>query len=232
MKNLAIFYHALLFKDAPENLLENALNIVLAQMWQLRPSGLLDVASEFHVGLNGGVESLQVARLILPAKAQITLHGLQCHTENRTILMLEKWLPGHEDWYVLYFHTTGAGWPPDDELRTRWRGCMMKWTVSNWRRCVADLDGGYDAVGVHWMEPPTVPPGQHYFGGTFFWAKASFLLTLPSIMARDRIKLSGLDAHESRGEAEVWIGNGSRLPKVKDYHGPGWTPAKIGECTP
>ena len=134
---IAIFYHALLYKDNPDNLLENAVNIVMQQMWQLRPSGLLDAAAEFHVGLNGGEESLQVARLILPFKAQITLHGLQCHTENRTILMLEKWLPAHRDWYVLYFHSKGASHPVGHDLSTRWRQCMSRNLIQNWRRCVA-----------------------------------------------------------------------------------------------
>lgn len=218
MKPIAILFHGLFFLNSPENLLENALEIITGQMWQLRASGLLDAAAEFHAGLNGGEETLQMARLVLPAKAQITLHGLQSHTENRTILMLEKWLPGHEDWYVLYFHAKNGSHPADSGIGGPWRQRMMDHLVTDWRRCVRDLNAGYDAVGCHWLGPPLTPPGQHIFGGNFFWAKASFLATLPSIMERDRIKVSGLDALESRYEAEVWIGNGPRLPKVLDYY--------------
>lgn len=218
MKPIAIFYHALFFMNAPDNLLENAVNIVLGQMWQLSASGLLDAAKEFHVGLNGGEETRQMASLILPFKAQIVLHGLQCHTENRTILMLERWLPAHRDWYVLYFHAKGATHPAGHELSTRWRECMTRCVIMNWRNCIRDLDVGFEAVGCHWMVPPATPPGQHIFAGTFFWAKTSFLTTLPSILARPAIKLSGLDSIESRYETEVWIGNGRRLPRVLDYH--------------
>jgi hypothetical protein len=50
-------------------------------------------------------------------------------------------------------------------------------------------------------------------------------------MERDRIKVSGLKHPDSKYEAEVWLGNGPRVPKIKDYHGPGWTPGKIDTCT-
>lgn len=231
MKPIALFYHCLTHLNNADNLLENAVNIIVSQMWQLRASGLLDAAREFHVGLNGGEETLQMARLLLPPESKITLHGLQCHTELRTLLLLEQWLPTHRDWYVLYFHSKGASHPVGHDLSTRWRGCMTRHCILNWRQCAADLDAGFEAVGCHWMVPPATPLGQHIFAGTFFWAKASYLATLPSVMVRDRIKVSGLDALESRYEAEVWIGNGPRLPKVRDYHGPNWNPSKIATCT-
>lgn len=231
MKPIAIFYHCLFFveQDLP---LGNAVNIVRGQMEQAKESGLLDAAAEFHVGINGGDESREVASRVLPQSAQIVMHGLQCKNECRTIRLLEEWLPGHEDWYVLYFHAKGATHPAGDGFTGTWRACMMRHCVQNWRQCVNDLDEGYEAVGVHWMVPPATPVGQHIFAGTFFFAKASFLATLPSIMERDRIKLSGIDSADSRYEAEVWIGNGPRLPKVKDYHGPGWNPSRIQTCIP
>ena len=106
---------------------------------------------------------------------------------------------------------------------------MERTVIHSWRQCVADLEGGYDVVGCHYMEPPETPPGQRIMAGNFWWSRATFLLTLPSIMKRDRIRLSGLDSAESRYEAEVILGNGPRLPRVKDYH-PGWNPSKIATC--
>jgi hypothetical protein len=107
---------------------------------------------------------------------------------------------------------------------------MMKNAVQNWRTCVQDLDSGLESVGSHWMTGDQTPPGQSIWAGNFGWAKSAFLATLPSIMERDRIKLSGIDSIESRYESEVWIGNGPRLPKVKDYHGPNWNPSKMATC--
>ncbi len=227
---IAIFYHCLFFMDSADNLMENAVTIIREQMDDLKRSGLLFAADEFHVGLNGGDESGQIANLVLPAKAKVVLHGLQCHNECRTIRMLEQWLPEHDDWYVFYFHAKGSTHAAGDGFSGTWRKCMTRHNILNWRQCVHDLDAGYDAVGCHWMEPPATPPGQHIFAGTFFWAKARFLQTLPSILERDRIKLSGLDSADSRYEAEVWLGNGPTKPKIKDYHGPNWNPSKIETC--
>lgn len=226
---IAIFYHCLFCLGNPPKRLPAAEGIVKEQMQALRESGLGEAASYTLVGVNGGGESQPPCdSLIFWTNAPI-LHGLESRNENLTILELEKWLPGHSDWYVLYFHSKGATHPPGDSFSTTWRRCMMKHCITNWRQCVADLDAGYEAVGAHWMEPPETPPGQRFFAGTFWWAKASYLLTLPSIMDRERIKVSGIGSPESRYEAEVWIGNGPRAPKVKDYH-PGWNPSKIATC--
>jgi len=232
MKPIAIFYHCLFFLGDPPKLLTNALDIVRNQMDTLQNTGLLDAASEMIVGINGGKESDEAANLVLPKKAQRVLHGLQCRNECRTILTLEQWAKTHPDWYVLYFHAKGATHDANDGYSIAWRGCMMKGVVKNWRTCIADLDAGCDAVGSHWMEPPATPPGQYIFAGTFFWVKSSFVLTLPSITERIRIKVSGIDSVESRYESEVWIGNGPNVPKVKDYHGPNWNPGQLGNCTP
>jgi len=222
---LAIFFHGLCYLGNPPEFIPVAVDIIHDQMEELRTSGLLDAASEFHVGLNGGAETGEMANLLFPAKAQIVLHGLRARNECRTIRMIEDWVPSHKDWRVLYFHAKGCSHAADDPLRSNWRRCMMQHLVRNWRQCVFDLSAGYDAVGTHWMQPPDTPPTQYIFAGSFWWAKASFLSTLPSIMERARIKESGIDALESRFEAEVIFGNGPRLPVVKDYC-PNWHPGK------
>lgn len=219
MKPIAVFYHCLF--QLGDEILPQAVDIVHGQMEQLKSSGLLDEASDMVVGCNGGPESKVFCDAILPAKARVTLHGLQCRNECRTLRLLEEWLPGHDDWYVLYFHAKGATHPPGEVIRTPWRECGMRHLVQDWRRCVADLDRGYESAGCHWMQPPLIPDTQFYFAGNFFWARASFLRTLPSLMERARIKDSGIDALESRYEAEVWIGNGPRPPTHMDYH-PNW----------
>jgi len=228
---IAIFYHCLFALGTPDNLLENAISIVREQVGSMKDSGVINAASEFHVGLNGGSESATLASLIFPQNTRIVLHGLQCRNECRTILMLEDWIPEHRDWLVLYLHSKGSTHQAGDGFNTRWRKCMMKGVVNNWRTCVADLGAGFEAVGSHWMEPPATPAGQFIFAGNFWWARAEFLATLPSIRTRSRITISGIDSIDSRYESEVWLGNGSRRPKIKDYHGPDWNPSKIGTCT-
>lgn len=224
-KRIAVFFHGLLFLGDPPQFQPQALDIITEQMWLLITSGLEDAAEEIHVGMNGGTETAELAQLIFPPKATIAYHGLQCRNEVRTILMLEQWLPGHEDWYVLWFHAKGCSHPPGDPLRTSWRQCSMKHLVENWRNCVAAMDAGHDAAGTHWMCPPQTPPTQYIFAGNMYWCKASFLATLPSIMQRARIKESGIDSIESRYEPEVILGNGPRLPRIKDFC-PNWNPGR------
>lgn len=227
-KPIVIVFHCLFELDG--KLLPSAMQIVVEQMEQVKCSGLEDAASEIIIGINGGDESVAFHELF-PAKATIVHHGLACRNELRTLLILEEWVKSHPDWYVLYFHSKGACHPPGDPMRARWRGCMMRNLISNWQQCVKDLDDGYEAAGCHYMKPPATPPSQYIFGGNFFWVRSSFLQKIPSIMLRDRLKISGIDSLESRFEAEVWIGNGPRPPKVRDYH-PNWDPGKVHTCNP
>lgn len=232
MKPIAIFYHSLLYYGTPPDLSPVAFDIANEQMHALTSSGLADAAKEMIVGINGGRESLDVARIIMPSKARFVLHGLESKAENLTIVEIEKWLPGHGDWYVLYFHAKGCTHAPGPVLdqRTLWRRCMERHLVWNWKRCVNDLNVGFEIVGCHFMEPPATPPTQYIFAGNFWFAKASYLATLPSIYLRARIKESGIAAAESRYESEIWAMNGAYRPKLRDYHGPGWNPSKIATC--
>lgn len=221
MKPLAIFYHALFYHGTPPELRLNAVQIVQEQMWLLQNSGLAAAASEIVVGLNGPVDKTRaMAALYLPAKARLVMHGPDSFAENLTIVELEKWVPHHLDSYVLYFHAKGCthpvGEPYGDNVSAPWRRAMMQDLIANWRECVAALDAGAELVCSHFMRG-MADGTQNIAAGNFFWARASFLATLPSIFKRDRIKESGIAAAASRYEAEVWIGNGPRLPRVKEF---------------
>lgn len=224
MKPIAIFYHTLFFHGVPSQFAEAGFGIVGEQMQILKSSGLLDHASHFLVGINGGEESAEFANLVIPPKAIRVMHGLASRAENLTLVELEKWVPSHPDWYVLYFHAKGVTHVPGSDyynLCTRWRNCMTRNVIQNWQRCCMDLDAGFESVGCHWLQG--VADGtQNIWAGNFWWATSNFLRTVPSIFKRDRIKQSGIAALESRYESEVWIGNG-RIPKVRDYADHGLT---------
>lgn len=195
-------------------------------MADLTDSGLVDACAEMIVGINGGNESLSLAADMFPAKANIVLHGLDSRNENSTIQLVEKVSKKYPEAYVFYFHAKGATRAAGSDWSihaNRWRGCMMHHLVQNWRDCVASLDSGIESVGCHWLQPPQTPRGQYIWAGNFWWARASFLRTLPPLADRERIALSGLKALESRYEAEVWIGNGPRRPVYLDKH-PCWHP--------
>ena len=211
---IAIFYHCILSGGSVPIDTEFACRILQSQMRALKDSGLLDQADEFYVGLNGGHDDAEIVRMFSPClKMDIREHGPGSTSEIPTLKWLREWLPGHEDWKVLYFHLKGVS-HPTDPFYARWRQRMEKHVVWNWKRCVADLDSGYDAVGTHWLMPEQFPGAvtSPFFGGTFFFATARFLLTLPALPEA---------TWKNRFSAEKWIGIGPRRPKIMDYH-PGW----------
>jgi len=226
---IAIFHHSV-FCAPDGSLWPAAPAIIASQMDALRRSGILDFASVVVCGINGGSESRCLASALLPPQARLIYHGLESRNENSTLAALEDWLPRHRHYHVLYHHAKGATHTPGERKGTIWRNCMTRHLIKNWRRCVTDLDAGHEVVGCHFMRPPLTPGNQHIFAGNWWFAKASFLATLPSIRSTARVKLSGLGALDSRYEAETWIGNGPRLPRIKDYHGPSWHPGFIDSC--
>jgi hypothetical protein len=221
---IAVFYHCL-FCIGTEPLW-SAVKVVHEQMKLLKESGLEDAASEIFIGVNGGKESEVYANNFLPKKAKVVYHGLQCRNENRTLLMMQEWCKSHDDEAVcLYFHSKGASHaidsPYEKNTSTPWRRRMMKHCIEDWRRCVLDLHSGFEAVGCHWLEGQGWDKSQFFFAGTIYWARASFIRTIPLVTTRQRIKESGIDSPESRFETEVILSIGKRLPFIKNYYSGG-----------
>lgn len=220
---IAVFYHCLFCIAG--NPLWSAVKIVSEQMKLLKSSGLEDAASEIFIGVNGGEESQVYVKQYLPEKAEVRFWGLQCRNENRTVLMMQEWCKKQtEEWACLYFHCKGATHKLDSpyavSMSTPWRNRMMETVISNWRRCVIDLNR-YDAVGAHWLAGQGSDHSQHYFAGTCYWVRSSFIRTLPLITERQRLKDSGIDSLDSRYEAEVILSIGKHLPFVKNLYAGG-----------
>lgn len=217
---IVVFYHCL-FRIGGD-ILPNALNVVREQMTALKVSGLADAASKIFIGVNGEDSNGDIPTGVFPENAEVRYWGLKCRNELRTLLMMEDFcrsLKGEA--YCLYFHSKGAtharGSDYDIRMAWPWRTRMMSYCVGQWRMCVKHLEI-YDAVGCHWITRQGSDHSQHYFAGNFFWVRASFFRTIPTLNSRARIRMSGLDSAESRFEAEVHIGNGPRLPTVKSYY--------------
>ena len=218
MKPICIWYHGLFFLGDPPQSMPGAMWIVAEQMGLLWATGLLNAASSMYVGVNGGLESARLVKERIPSKAQVIFHGLGSRSENLTIVALHDWAKGHPDWNILYFHSKGASCEHGSEKFQRnaiWRQTMMNDLVLNWRTCVAELEAGHDIVCSHWKWH-AADGSQHLPAGNFCWLTSNFVAKLPSIFERERIKISGIGAVESRYEAEVFWGNGPR-PNVKMF---------------
>lgn len=219
MPKIAVFYHAL-FVDKHAELYPASVFIVSEQMQALEKSGLLAAADELVVGINGEPEvSMTFANLVIPDKAKIVMHGAESFAENLTLVEMEKFAQTHPDWLLCYHHAKAATHDPQSDygkFATRWRRCMDSTVVWNWKACVNLLNNGYEAVGNHWLTGQASDHSQSYFAGNAYWVTSNFFATIPSIFTRARIKISGIASAESRYEAEVILGNGPRLPRIKD----------------
>jgi hypothetical protein len=217
--NIAVFYHCLFVRGDPPEMMPHALGVVDSQMDIMARSGLLEACDEFHVGINGGEESQVYAESLLPIeKANLVYHGRQCMNELRTLVHLQQIMTGRKKWKILYFHSKGATHEANDEMSHRWRNCMMKHLVENWKIASGSLEGGADSSGCHWQNA-LVSGISNIWAGNFWWITSEFLATLPKIEMNSRLPImGGIDALASRYEAEVWIGSGRKMPKVRDFH--------------
>jgi hypothetical protein len=127
---------------------------------------------------------------------QVTLHAVRSFAITRK-----------DEAAVLYAHTKGAMNPT---LLTRdWRREMTSHVVTRWDIGAALLCE-YDAVGCFWLTPEKYADRlveAPFFGGNFWWARASYLARLPK------------PDDTTRYAAERWIGKGN--PKICDLR-PGY----------
>ena len=215
MKPVLVAYHCIFTGTARPINAGFSMDLMAEQMTSLESSGLASYAKEIIVGVNGGQSDADIARMLAPSKAKVIAHGEGTGTEITTLNVLRDWVKSHPDWYVMYFHTKGTSHP--ENPNTTWRLNMEKHCLWNWRMCILDLDKGYDACGCYWLTPeehPTLIQHHPFFGGTFWWAKSSYLATLPPLPPPEFVY---------RYEAESWIGSGPRRPRVHNYE-EGWPP--------
>ena len=111
-------------------------------------------------------------------------------------------IPG--EYAVLYAHAKGAY--GDTDTNHAWRRSMTRHVVRGWEDCVALL-GSHDMVGCHYVSNDHYPQDPPFFGGNFWWARASYLRRLPP------------PENENRWTAEIWATQAN--PLVHDLR-PGW----------
>ena len=223
MRPIAIWYHCKLSGTGiPSE--DYAISVMYEQMAALKSSGLADAAAEIHAGVNGGNGDALTVCSLLPERIKQTFvhaHGHAKRSELPTFSMLLQWLPTHADWFVLYHHSKGVTQLeqgiPNVAHKDNHRRVMEGFVVWEWRRCVQDLERGYDAVGCNWVDPIVRPFGQdvRMFAGNFWWAKASYLMTLPPMPDN----APNFDT-PTRTLAERWIGSGRKRTMVLDYQFP------------
>lgn len=216
---LAVWYHTRMEGGNPAIALEDACALMGQQMTALKRSGLEDAASEILIASNGPASNALYAAMLAPRKARIVDNGPRAESHLPTVNRIREWLPGHQDWAVCYFHMKGIT-HAQDALCNAWRRCMENVVLWHWQQCVLDMEAGFDSVGAHWLTPERWPGmvKTPFWGGMFFWAKASFLMTLPPVPEKPTCR-------EDWFKSEGWIGDGPKRPKIMDY-APHWPSMK------
>lgn len=214
---IAVWHHARVSGEGINT--AHAVEILSRQFSDMMAHGLFQSAAVVIVGCSEGDSAIVEANV--PHGTFLIRHPDGIRSELPTLAALRGWLPGNADWTVFYHHIKCA--TRADSLCSAWRNCMTRHLVHGWRQCAGLLDGGLDVVGTHWLHPNQHPSMTDrptpFFAGNFWWAKASFLLELPSIPDKPR------PGSDDRFMAESWIGLG-RTPKLHDFH-PQW-PNEIG----
>lgn len=208
---IAVFYHCLLRSQQRPIDTDYAFKLITAQMDALKRSGLETAAKEIFVGVNGGSDDAFAVSCLAPNKSTIISHGENATTEIPTMNVLREWALQHPGCAVMYHHSKGISTPDQAD---GWRRRMETVSVWGWTECVKALEAGYDACGAHWLTPQKYPGTitSPFFGGTFWWAKSDYIVTLPPLPEA---------IWQNRYEAESWIGRGPRVPNVRDFY-PGW----------
>ena len=160
----------------------------------LHQSGVAGHLHRMYVGYVGSEDQIAEAEDFIQSQiASVTVARSPSGWEQETMGLIPEYIT---DLPVLYAHTKGASDP--SPINIAWRRSMTKECIINWRRCLVALDD-HDIAGCHWLQ---AADSKWFFGGTFWWATADYLRTLPQI---------GL---ENRFQAEHWIGLN---PNVKQF---------------
>lgn len=193
-----------------------ARNLFQTQMNLLYSSGLYENSNKIVLAVNGSEGDSYFVRERAPEGCDVLWHGEGSESLIPTFLHIEEWVKDHQDWLVCFWHMKGVIHPNDRGYVT-WRECMERCVIRDWRKCVADLEAGYDTVGAHWLTRekygPMVNPehgGTPFWGGVFWWATAKYLSRLIPMPKKATCTADWY-------WPEHWIGTGGNI-KARDYH--------------
>jgi hypothetical protein len=136
----------------------------------------------------------------------ITIEENKNHYEGTTLLKLYIECSSYDN--VGYIHSKGITLLSKEV--NRWRKVLEYGVIEKWNDNINALNKGYDVSGIFWM-------GNH-FSGNFWWAKSSYIETLPRPVIEKWDKHNvPVDSHwSSRYRYEGWIG--IENPKANNVH--------------
>lgn len=160
-----VFIHACALGDWEEILDE--------QLSRIKVSGLYDACDSIFIGVLGKGNMDPFKKKYPKIKIAFKSPNVKLY-ERPTLLRLYNLCRSQPHALVLYLHTKGISRNRNENVRD-WRRYMEYFNIDKWQECVRALTyENYDVCGVNWKEAP-LP----HFSGNFWWARASYIYTLP-----------------------------------------------------
>jgi len=115
-------------------------------------------------------------------------HNIELY-ENPTINFMKNFSEKNPNSYMLYIHTKGVRYNPNDNKENDWIDYMLYFLVEQRKICISLLDNNYDTVGCNynrdidrtvegWILNDPLKHPSHY-SGNFWWANTNYVRTLP-----------------------------------------------------
>lgn len=180
--------------------------IVQQHFGRLIFSGLYDIVQGIYCFILGAEEELTEARALLQRYGRkVIVAGTSTNLtlyERFTLLGIRAHLePGD---VFLYMHSKGVK-PRNAESWARvadWTFYMQYFVLKQHHACRRLLSEGFDLCGVDFN---TVPHG--HYSGNFWWATASYYLTLPDLIGEEYYEPEMYVASGNPRHAVLWAGN-------------------------
>lgn len=170
--------------------------IVAEQAVRIRSSGLLDKTEKILIGISCASDGMDTSwiNMMLDGKAVFNLNKSACVHEYVTLKMLHEFVKENdEDFKVWYIHTKGVISGAKGH-----RLAMEGAVLDHHELCSAILDEK-DTCGAYLRPAGKFGTNYNHYAGNFWWARSSYLKTLPEIGSLDRT---------DRVYSEYWIGMG------------------------
>lgn len=206
MKAIKGYYHIWLTNHYEE--------IVKEQLKAIVDSGLYDACESISIGAIGDYTSLLNLINLIKDYPKIIISGYSTSKDRyefHTLELLKRDADNSDkDYYIFYIHGKGVQFSKEaNEVAytggTLWRQSMNKWTLTNWKENIAELEKGYEVCGTQLR--PDREFAEHY-SGNFFWTKSEYVKNqVPSLS-----KINTSD----RFEAEMYICRGKPIAATLD----------------
>jgi hypothetical protein len=128
-------------------------------------------------------------------------HNIELY-ENPTINFMKNFSEKNPNSYMLYIHTKGVRYNPNDNKENDWIDYMLYFLVEQRKICISLLDNNYDTVGCNYSNDldkecfkythPFPPP---HYNGNFWWANTNYVRTLPLLS----------EENPDRNAPEFWL---------------------------